>query len=151
MMQEELIRKIADMMMAQSSAYASLESLTLQLVSALTRCEAHEVEALTRAGESALFRMRSRLLEITSALTLFAESRVDQTEPTGLDAQTRELFESAANGLIDCARRYEKIGGRASSLALAGSSFAAAGIQTCGVPPTTYNAPVLNYSKGATT
>lgn len=150
MMQDELIRKIADMMLAQSSAYASLESLTLQLVSALTRCDADEVEELARAGESALFRMRSRLLEITTALTLFAESRTGQTESPALDADTRELFESAANGLIECARKYEKISGRASTLALGGSSFAAAAIQTCGIPPVTYNAPVLNFGKGAT-
>lgn len=147
-MQEDLIRKIADLMLAQSSSYASLESLTVQLVTALTRCEAHEIEALTRAGESALFRMRSRLLEITSALTTFAEARAGQETPTGLDAETREAFESAANGLIDSAKRYEKLSGRVSSLAMAGSSFAAAGIQTCGVPPSTYNAPVLNYSRG---
>lgn len=148
-MQDELIRKIADLMTAQSSSYASLESLTVQLISALTRCEAHEIEALSRAGETALFRMQSRLLEITSALTQFAESRANQTEPMGLDAETRERFESAANGLIESARQYEKLSGRASSLALAGSSFAAAGIQTCGVSPSTYNAPVLNYSRGA--
>ena len=150
MMQDDIIRKIADLMIAQSSSYASLESLTLQLVTALTRCEPNEVEALTRAGESALFRMRSRLLEITSELGRFAEMRTGQTDPSGLAAETKEVFESAANGLIDCAQRYERLSGRASSLALAGSSFAAAGIQTCGVPPTTYNAPVLKYGKGAT-
>jgi hypothetical protein len=136
-------------MIAQSSSYASLESLTVQLTTALTRCEPHEVETLTRAGESALFRMRSRLLEITTALTEFAEMRAADPQTSSLDPQTREIFESAANGLIDCAQRYETISGRASSLALAGSSFAAAGIQTCGVPPSTYNAPVLKYGKGA--
>lgn len=148
-MQEDLIRKIAEMMAAQASSYAGLESLTVQLVSALTRCEPHEIEALSKAGESALVRMRSRLLEITSALTQFAEIRANATEPTGLDADTREKFESAANGLVESARKYEKLSGRVSSLALAGSSYAAAGIQTCGVPPSTYNAPVLSYSKGA--
>lgn len=147
-MQEDLIRKIAELMAAQASSYASLESLTVQLVSALTRCEVHEIEALSKAGESALVRMRSRLLEITSALTLFAEVRATQTESTGLDGETREKFESAANGLVESARKYEKLSGRVSSLALAGSSFAAAGIQTCGVPPSTYNAPVLSFSRG---
>lgn len=148
-MQEDLIRKIAEMMAAQASSYASLESLTVQLVSALTRCEAHEIEALSKAGESALVRMRSRLLEITSSLTQFAELRANATEPTGLDPETREMFESAANGLVESARKYEKLSGRVSSLAMAGSSFAAAGIQTCGVPASTYAAPVLSYSRGA--
>lgn len=147
-MQQDLIKKIADLMAAQASSYASLESLTVQLVAALTRCEPHEIETLSRAGESALVKMRSRLLEITSALTLFAELRTSNPEPAGLDPQTREVFESAANGLVESARRYEKLSGRASSLALAGSSFAAAGIQTCGVPPSTYNAPVLGYGRG---
>jgi hypothetical protein len=148
-MQEDLIRKIAELMTTQSSSYASLESLTVQLITALTRCEAHEIEALTKAGETALFRMRSRLLEITSTLTQFAEARASQPSPSNLNTETREMFESAANGLIESARRYEKIGGRASSLALAGSSFASAGIQTCGVSPSTYSAPVLNYNRGA--
>jgi hypothetical protein len=148
-MQEDLIRKIAELMTAQSSSYASLESLTVQLISALTRCQPHEIESLSKAGETALFSMRSRLLEITSALTQFAEARASQPVPSGLDTETREAFESAANGLIESARRYEKISGRASSLALAGSSFASAGIQTCGVSPSTYSAPVLNFNRGA--
>lgn len=134
-------------MVEQSSAYASLEALTVQLVTALVRCEPHEIESLSRAGESALFRMRSRLLEITGALTHFAESRAADPQ-AHLDVDVRETFEKAASGLIESARRYEKLSDRASSLALAGSSFASAGIQTCGVPPSTYNAPVLKYGRG---
>ena len=148
-MQNELIKKIAGMMVEQSCAYSSLEALTVQLVSALTRCEPNEIENLSRAGETALFKLRSRLLEITTGLTEFAESRVRDAESPGLDADVRETFESAANGLIESARKYEKLSGRASSLSLAGSSFAVAGIQICGVPPSTYNAPVLKYSRGA--
>lgn len=148
-MQNELIKKVADLMLEQASAYASLESLTVQLVSALTRCQPNEIETLSRAGESALFRMRARLLEITGALTDFAETRANDPDPSRLEADVRETFESAASGLIESARKYEKLTGRASSLALAGSSFAVAGIQTCGVPPSTYNAPVLKYSRGA--
>lgn len=148
-MQNELIEKIAEMMVEQSCAYASLEALTVQLVSALTRCEPHEIENLSRAGESALFKMRARLLEITGALTEFAESRANDPNSASLETVTRDNFESAANDLIESARKYEKLSGRASSLALAGSSFAVAGIQTCGVPPSTYNAPVLKYSRGA--
>lgn len=147
-MQDDLIKKIADMMVEQSSAYASLEALTIQLVSALTRCEPYEIESLSRAGESALFRMRARLLEITGALTHFAEERASQPEMPGLEADVRETFELAANGLIESARKYETLGNRVSSLAMAGSSFAAAGIQTCGVSPSTYNAPVMKLGRG---
>lgn len=148
-MQDQKIEKVASLMVEQSSAYASLEALTVQLVSALTRCETHEIESLSRGGETALFRMRARLLEITGALTEFAEARAEQPDEATLDAGLRDRFETAANSLIESARKYEKVGGRASSLALAGSSYAAAGIQTCGIQPSTYNAPVLKYSKGA--
>ena len=149
-MQDDLIRKIACLMTEQSAAYTSLESLTAKLIVALTRCEPNSVESLSRAGETELFRMRSRLLEITSALTGFAELRAAQTESQPLDIEAREQFESAANKLLEIARSFEKTAGRATTLALGGSSFAAAGIQMCGVPPTTYRAPVLKYSKGVT-
>ncbi len=133
----------------QSAAYTSLESLTTKLIVALTACESSSIESLSRAGETELFRMRSRLLEITSALTDFAQLRSSQTESQPLDSDAREQFETAANKLLETARRFEILAGRASSLALGGSSFAAATIQMCGVPPTTYRAPVLKYSKGA--
>ncbi len=137
-------------MTEQSSAYTSLESLTAHLIAALTRCEPNNIESLSRTGETELFRMRSRLLEITSDLTDFAEIRAGETEPLPLDGEAREQFESAANKLLETARIFEKTAGRATSLALGGSSFAAANIQMCGVPPTTYNAPVLKYGKGTT-
>ncbi len=149
-MQDDLIRKIARLMTEQTAAYASLESLTAKLISVMTSGEPNSVEALSRAGETELFRMRSRLLEITSALTEFAEIRSSQTEPAPLDAEAREQFESAANKLLELARSFEKTAGRATTLALGGSSFAAAGIQMCGVPPTTYRAPVLKSGKGVT-
>ncbi|CAN5415780.1 hypothetical protein BH10ACI2_BH10ACI2_03450 [soil metagenome] len=136
-------------MAEQSAAYTSLQSQTTHLISALTRCEPATIESLSRAGETELFRMRSRLLEITSALTEFGQVRAGQTEPVPLDPATRENFETQANKLLDSARNYEKTAGRAASLALGGSSFAAANIQMCGVPPSTYRAPVLKYSKGA--
>jgi len=149
-MQDDLIRKTAQLMTEQSAAYASLESLTAQLITALTRCEPNSIEMLSRAGETELFRMRSRLLEITSALTGFAELRARQTESLPLDPDAREQFEKAANKLLEIARSFEKTAGRATSLALGGSSFATVGIQMCGVSPTTYRAPVLKYSKGTT-
>lgn len=137
-------------MAEQSAAYTSLESLTIQLISALTRCEPHSIESLSRSGETELFRMRSRLLEITSSLSGFAEIRASQTEMSPLDTDTREAFESAATALLKTARQFEKTAGRATSLAHGGSSYANANIQMCGVPPTTYRPPVLNYGKGQT-
>lgn len=136
-------------MAEQSAAYTSLDALAGQLISSLIKCDPNLIESLSRAGESELFRMRSRLLEITTLLTNFADIKANQTEPTPIDTDTREQFERSANALLETARRFEKTVGRATSLALSGSSFAAANIQMCGVPPTTYAAPVLRYSKGA--
>ena len=135
-------------MAEQSAAYTSLESLTTQLIAALTRCQPNGIESLSRTGESELFRMRSRLLEITSCLTSFAEVRADNPDSLALETETREQFESAAKGLLEAARKFEKLARRAASLAHGGSSFAAANIQMCGVPPTTYRAPVLKYVRG---
>lgn len=147
-MQDEIIRNVAQLMTEQTAAYASLESLTTQLIGALTRCEAGQIESLSRAGETEMFRMRARLFEITSALTEFTAMRARQTDAQPLDADAREKFETSVDALLDTARTFEKLAGRAASLALSGSTFATAGIQTCGVPPTTYRAPVLKYSKG---
>lgn len=149
-MQDELIRKIADLMAEQTAAYTSLQSLTTHLIAALTRSEPTTIESLSRSGETEMFRMRARLLEITSALTAFGKNRADQSDPQPLDKAAREAFEAEANKLLDAARGYQKVASRAASLALGGSSFAAASIQMCGVPPSTYRAPVLKYSKGAT-
>ena len=148
-MQDELIQKVADLMNEQLAAYARLESATAQLSAVLTRGEPNAIESLTRAGESELLRMRSRLLEITSALTKFAELRAAQTEKLSLDAKVREQFETAAKRLLESANRFQKAANRASSLAIGGSSFATACIQMCGIPPTTYRAPVLKYAEGA--
>lgn len=136
-------------MAEQSAAYTSLESLTGQLISSLTHCEPYQIESLSRAGETELFRMRSRLLQITSSLTDFADIKAGQTDSVPIETNAREQFENSANALLETARRFEKTIGRATSLALSGSSFAAANIQMCGVPPTTYEAPVLRFSKGA--
>lgn len=149
-MQDDLIRKIAKLMTEQSSAYSSLESLTSQLVIALTRHEPISIDSLTRAGETELIRMRSRLLEITNELTAFSEIRTKQVQTEKIDANAREEFEIAAKDLLKSAQSFEKIAGRATSLALSGSSFATACIQMCGIVPTTYGSPVLKYGKGVT-
>lgn len=137
-------------MAEQSAAYTSLQSLTSHLITALTRCEPTVIESLSRTGETEMFRMRARLLEITSALTDFGKQRAANGSPQPLDMAAREAFETEANKLLEAARGFEKMAGRAASLALGGSSFASAAIQMCGVPPSTYRAPVLKYSKGAT-
>jgi hypothetical protein len=142
-MHDALIQRVAELMTEQTAAYARLESATAQLTGALALNEPQQVESLTRAGESELLRMRSRLVEITSALTKFAEIRASETEKTTLDPQSREEFETAAKHLIDHARKFKKICERASSLANGASSFTSACIQMCGVPPSTYRAPVL--------
>lgn len=149
-MQDDLIRKVAGLMTEQASAYKSLEGATSQLSSVMMRGEPEAIETLSRAGEKELSKMRSRLLEITSALTEFAELRGQQEEKTPLDSQARENFESSAKSLLDAAKSFRRIAERASSLALGGSSFANACIQMCGLPPTTYRAPVLKYAEGGT-
>ena len=148
-MQDELIRKIAGMMAEQAIAYSRLESATAQLSAALTTGEPAKIESLTRAGESELQRMRSRLLEITTALTKFAEIRAAQPERTPLDAAARSEFELAAKGLLENARQFQRISKRATSLARNGSSLATMNIQMCGISPSTYRAPVLRYAEGA--
>lgn len=149
-MHDDLIQKVAGLMTEQLEAYARLESATAQLSAVLTKGDANSIESLTRAGESELLRMRSRLLEITSALTKFAEMRGGQTEKTPLATDVREQFEASAKKLLDSARSFQKVAARASALAVGGSSFSTACIQMCGVPPTTYRAPVLRYAEGAT-
>ena len=149
-MHDEIIRKVAELMSEQSAAYARLESATEQLSAALVRGEPNVVESLTRAGETELMRMRAKLLEITSALTTFAESRARQTEKSPLDGAAREQFETSAKTLLEAAKNFQKISSKASGLAHGGSSFASACVQMCGVPSSTYRAPVLKYSEGGT-
>lgn len=147
-MHDELIRKVAELMHEQTAAYARLESAAEQLSAALVRGEPKTIESLTRAGETELTRMRARLLEITSALTGFAESRARENEKSSLDSAAREQFEAAAKKILEAAKNFQKISNKATNLARGGSSFASACVQMCGVPPTTYRAPVLKYSEG---
>lgn len=149
MMHNELILKVADLMNEQSAAYARLKSATNILSAALVRGEPESIESLTRAGESELLRMRARLLEITSALTNFAEIRAQEDVKSPLELPVREQFDTAAKDLLKASRDYQKIANRAGSLANGGSSFSTACIQQCGVSPTTYRAPVLKYAEGA--
>lgn len=147
-MHNDLIKKISGLMSEQASAYTRLESATAQLSAALVRGEPELIESLSRTGEIELTRMRSRLLEITSALTDFAELRAQESEKKPLDESTRDAFDAAAKGLLEAARKFQNISNRVANLAVNGSSFASACIQSCGVLPSTYSAPILKYSTG---
>lgn len=147
-MHNELIQKISNLMDEQAAAYTRLESTTAQLSAALVRGEPELIESLTRTGEAELLRMRSRLLEITSALTNFAEARSREEEKKPLDVTVRDAFDNAAKGLLKSARKFQNISNRVANLAINGSSFANACIQNCGILPSTYRAPVLKYSTG---
>ena len=148
-MQNTLIQKVAGLMNDQSGAYARLESLTAQLTAMLVRGEPNTIEALSKAGETELMRMRSRLLEITNLLTNFTELREAEAEKTPLETAIRENFDTAAKELLQAALKFKTASKHATSLALGGSSFSGACIQMCGVPPRTYNAPVLKQYEGA--
>lgn len=147
-MQEDLVLKIANLMSEQTAAFTSLEGLTAQLAAALVRGEPNSIETLARTGDGELRRMRARLLEITTSLSEFSEQSRLAENPSAIGAETREKFETAANGLIDAAKNYQKSTKRAETLAVGGSSFASACIQVCGVLPSTYNAPVLKSTTG---
>jgi hypothetical protein len=148
-MHNEMIKKVAGLMEEQASAYTRLESATTQLAVALVQGEPELIESLSRAGQTELLKMRSRLLDITATLTGFAERRAQETEKSPLDADIREQFDAMAKQLLDSARSFQKVAQRASSLAVGGSSFSSACIQMCGIPPTTYSAPYLKYAEGA--
>lgn len=148
-MHDETIQKIAEMMREQAAAYRRLEAVTVQLAAAMVRGTPEKIESLTKAGESELLRMRSRLLQITGALTAFAEARGREAEKSQLGTVSRQEFERAAKELLDAARGFETVSGRAGNLALGGSSFVTACVQMCGVAPQTYRAPVLRRPEAA--
>lgn len=142
-MQDDLVRQVARLMQEQAAAYSRLETATAQLSAALVRGASGNIEALTRAGESELLRMRSRLVQITAALNSFAAARNNNSQNAPIGAEAKTEFETAAKELLDAARSFQKISGRAGSLALSGSSFATACIQVCGIPAQTYRAPTI--------
>lgn len=145
-MSDTLIQQVARLMQEQVAAYERLNTACAQLCGALVRGEPSLIESLTRAGESELLRMRSRLLQLMSALTAFSDSRAKSPDDNKLTVETRELFESASNELLRVAHDFEQTRERAAALANNGSTFSTACIQTCGIQPTTYRAP---YSRRA--
>lgn len=148
-MQNELIKKVAALMADQTTAYNRLQSAAKQLSAALVQGEPDNIESLSRAGETELMRMRARLLEMISALTEFSEMRAGETEKAPLDKMIREQFDISAKQLLEAAGNFQAVASRCTSLALGGSAFSSACLQICGVPPSTYRAPVLKYAEGA--
>ena len=145
---EELIERAARLMREQTAAYGRLESVSAQLAEALVRGEPARVESLVRAGEGELTGMRSRLVQLTGALTSFAERRAAAPDEFKLGPEARALFESASDGLLAAARGFERTGARSLALANSGSTFAAACIETCGIRPVTYRAPYARRTEG---
>lgn len=143
---DNILASVSNFMNEQAEAYSVLDSATRKLSNALVQSDLPLIDKYTREGESELTRMRSRMLEIMSALTQFAEQRAADAQK--LDPQIKEQFEQCAKQLIEKARDFKSLADKTANLALAGSSFASACIQVCGVPPTTYNKPVLNRSGG---
>jgi hypothetical protein len=140
-MSEALLRQAAQLMQEQAAAYRRLDAACNHLSAALVRGEPSVIESLTRAGESELLKMRSRLLQLMSVLTTFADSRARSSEGGKLAAETREIFEVASNELLGEAHDFEQTSRRAGTLANHGSTFVTACIQNCGIQPTTYRAP----------
>jgi hypothetical protein len=139
-MLDELVKHIAELMHEQAAAYRQLDIATTHLGTALVRGAPESIESLTRAADSTLLRMRSRLLQIMSALTKFADARASASGPVSLDPQTKRDFEAASKELLASAHDFQKTRTHATALAVGGSSFGSAFIQMCGVPPSTYNA-----------
>ena len=104
-MSDTLIRQAAHLMQEQAAAYGRLEAACAQLNTALVRGEPSVIESLTRAGEGELLKMRSRLLQLMSALTAFADARANSSEESRLSPETRELFESASGELLRVLQR----------------------------------------------
>ena len=102
-MTDEFIHRIAKLMEEQAVAYTRLDSACVQLSGALVRGEPSVIESLTRAGESELLRMRSRLVEIMGGLAAFADARESAPGAHPLSADARAGFESASGTLSGAA------------------------------------------------
>ncbi|MGH9944960.1 MAG: hypothetical protein ACRD9R_21635, partial [Pyrinomonadaceae bacterium] len=150
-MRESLVQRIAELMREQAAGFRRLDGAVQQLATSLVNGRPETIESVTRAGESELLRMRSRLVQIMSALASFADARPAGGEANPSDPITHEsrtLFESASRELMQAARDFQRQQQRARALAHNGSSFAAACIEMCGVPPTTYRAPYTGRGEG---
>ena len=139
-MLEQLIQNAANLMREQTAAYRRLEHACQQLGGALVNGQPEAIESLTRAGETELLRMRARLVELMNALATFADRHAAVGE-NALSQETRETFRAASHALLEAARDFQRTQARVAAVANNGATFAATGIQICGVAPLTYRAP----------
>jgi hypothetical protein len=140
-MLDDFINQAATLMQEQAGAYRRLDSACGQLAAALVQGSPTAIESATRAGEGELLRMRARLVQLMSALSAFAEARAGAGQNLPISPAARQAFEAASGALLAAANDFQRTSARAAALATSGSSFAAACIEVCGVPPTTYRAP----------
>lgn len=140
-MSSQLVYQAAKLMKEQAIAYRKLLMLCERLETVMAQGDLTQVEILTRAGEGELLSIRSRLTQLMSTLTEFAAARNAEANKASLGAEVRAEFETASNELIEAARNFLKIRGRATALAINGMTFSNACIEACGIKPTTYNAP----------
>jgi hypothetical protein len=145
-MLDNLIQNAAKLMREQAAAYRRLDSACQQLGVALVSGQLEVIESLTRAGEAELLKMRVRLVELMAALSMFAERHAGAQ--TALETETRLAFRDASNELLQAARDFQRTQARAAAVANNGATFAAAGIEICGVPPLTYRAPYARSGEG---
>jgi hypothetical protein len=128
-------------MTEQAAAYRRLDSACHQLTAALIKGQPETIESLTRAGEGELLKMRARLVQLMSALAAFADARAAGEKQATLSIETRTRFRDASRDLLQATRDFQRTQARAAALANNGATFAAVGIESCGVTPTTYRAP----------
>jgi ATP-dependent Clp protease ATP-binding subunit ClpA len=147
-MSDTLIQQAARLMQEQTAAYRRLEAACSELGAALVQGEPSEIESMTRAGESELLKMRSRLLQLMGTLTAFADARTTSPETSKLTHETRATFEAASSELTRAARDFTRARSCSAALANNGSTFATACIQTCGIQPVTYRAPYARRGEG---
>jgi hypothetical protein len=146
-MHNDLIHKASSLMQDQAASYSRLISATHQLSSALVRGDLVMVESMTLKTETELFPMRSRLVQIMSTLTAFAEERAGSAD-NKITPEARAAFETASSDLLQAARDFHREQKTASALAVNGASFASSCIEMCGVQPTTYRAPYARRGEG---
>lgn len=137
-MSEEMIRRTTELMREQTHSYHRLTSNCEQLIVALARGNPEQLENLTRTGERELLTIRSRLLQITSTLTTFAQARTSAPTRAPISPETRRNFEVASQALIQAAQAFQLVRQRSASLAANGTVFAHACLEACGGLATRY-------------
>lgn len=147
-MSEELIIQATELMQEQTQAYGRLQSACAQLTAALAQSNPEMVAAVVRAGETELLEMRARLLRLMFKLTRFADARAAAPDSVPISTPVRTAFSQASTELQTAAQAYQRVGGRASALAINGAIFSSVCIELFGIQPTTYRAPYTRRGEG---